>query len=39
MTTTPQDPAPDAADRPILDDRAEADAIKGQADAEPAEQD
>lgn len=33
MTTTPQEPAPDdAADRAILDDRAEAEAIKARAD-------
>jgi len=37
VTTTPQEPAPDATDRPILDDRAEADTIKTDADA--AEQD
>lgn len=28
MTTTPQEPAPDAPDGPILDDRAEAAAIQ-----------
>lgn len=39
MTTTPQEPAPDAADQPILDDRAEADAIKDQVHADSAEQD
>ena len=28
MTTTPQEPDPEAADQPILSDRDEADAIK-----------
>ena len=37
MTTTPQEPSPDAADEPILDDRAHAEALKAQH--EPAEPD